>query len=161
MTAQAIEIQEPPPMDIGAPLPAVSKWGSSLLVAYICRNPEFPGWDSGASPDHSGFEEYCAVLEFIGVDWYILGAPSDERQHEHPLYGHGLTFYGFHEIVESEKTSGTNLRHWIITFHDETLEVTANDMKVRSARVNTGSPEEAIRRISEPSSACDSKTCGF
>lgn len=138
-------------METGAPLPSVVHEGDSLFVAYLCRNPQFPGWESGASPDHPGFHVYCAVLLFTGVKWHHFGAPSDERLHEHPLYGHGLTFYGFHEVQNSERTKGTDLHHWIITFHDETLEVTGTQMTVLAERVPTESPEEAIKQISEQS----------
>ena len=158
MTAYAKEIHGPPPMETGAPLPSVILRGDSLFVAYVCNNSDFPGWESGASLDHHGFEVYCAVIVFTGVTWHHFGSPNDERLYEHPLYGHGLTFYGYHEVHDSERTEGTDLHHWIITFHDETLEVTGKQMKVLAERVATERPEEALQQISEQPGAANSAT---
>ena len=68
-----------------------------------------------------------AVLRFDGVPEYHFGAPNDERLNEHPLHPVGLGFYGFYEAVGSDRLVGrAGKRHWIITFHDETLEVLAD-----------------------------------
>ncbi len=135
-------------METGAPMPAIKETGADLLVSYICNNPDFPGWDSGASPDHPGFDEYCAVIKFSKIGWYHFGGPSDEKLHEHPLYDRGLSFYGFHLVENSIKTNSTQ-SHWIITFHDETLEVVARNVEVVSKRVDTATPEDALTMISE------------
>ena len=142
------EIKEFPPMESGSPIPSIKEIGSNLLVSYICNNPDFPGWDSGSAPDHPGFDEYCAVIKFSEISWYHFGGPSDEKLHQHPLYDSGLTFYGFHVVENSSKTN-SNQSHWIITFHDETLEILARNVEVVSKRVDTSSPEEAISMISE------------
>jgi hypothetical protein len=137
---------EPPPMDAGAPLPSLKAENDCLWVSYVCRNPDFPGWDSGASPDHPGFDLYCAVLRFDGVVYHSFGYPSDERLSEHPLYCFGLTFYEFHEVFGTPELRGhKGKRHWIITFHDETLEVIADQGTVVSRR-NEG---EETRKILE------------
>ena len=136
-------------MEAGAPLPAIKRIASDLLVSYICCNPKFPGWDSGAEPNHPGFDEYCAVLKFHDVSWSHFGAPSDERLHEHPLYKQGLTFYAFHEVENSQKVKDNNLRHWIITFHDETLEVIGRDIELLSARIDSGDPSKTLETFSE------------
>jgi hypothetical protein len=120
-------------------MPQVKRVGDRLLVAYVCRNPKFPGWDSGASPNHPGFDVYSAILEFSGVKSFTLGAPSDEKVHEHPLYAAGLKPYGFHEIIDG----GSGTRRWIITFHDETLDVSARAATVLKSRVE-GEDTDAI-----------------
>src|SRR4051812_30264853 len=89
---------DPPEMDTGAPMPEIKAIADALLVAYVCSNPLFPGWDRGESPDHPGFAIYSAVLRFDGVVSYRLGPPNDERLHEHPLHACGLDFYGFFEV---------------------------------------------------------------
>ena len=129
---------EPPAMEPGAPMPQVKTVGDRLFVAYVCRNPAFPGWDSKAPPDHPGFEVYSAILEFSGVKSFTLGPPSDEKLPEHPLYSAGLEAYGFYEI-----TGGDAIRRWIITFHDETLDVSARAATVLKSRVE-GEDTDAI-----------------
>jgi hypothetical protein len=142
MRTHVVEWSEPPRMTTGAPLPAIHQLDQSLFVAYVCRNPEFPGWDSGATPEHPGFDIYSAVLRFDGVTWHHFGAPNDESLHEHPLYPFGLRCYGFWEVVYSIPTD-PSLRHWIATFHDEILEVVATSACVVSPR-EAGEDTKAI-----------------
>src|SRR6187200_438937 len=75
----------PPPMETGAPEPALYPAGNALYLAYICRNPEFPGWDNGAVADHPGFEVFSALVRFDGVTEHYSGPPNDEALHLHPL----------------------------------------------------------------------------
>ena len=74
----------------------------------------------------------------------------------HPLYGKGLGFYGFYVIedspliadfdrrnqVHNRHVAGAYIKrfcHWIITFHDETLEVVARDARfVRTSEQEPG-----------------------
>jgi len=75
------------------------------------------------------------VLRLSGVAWYHFGAPTDEAVATHPLYAVGLGFYGFWEVLDSPRVPhGGALRHWVITFHDETLEVVAASASVVSRR---------------------------
>ena len=134
-------------MDVGAPEPAVYESGDTGWVAYRCNNPDFPGWDSGASPNHPGFDEFCAVVRFIGVESMTLGPPSDERLHEHTLFDLGLEPYAFHVVEDSDEATPGETSHWIITFHDETLEVIAEDADVAEPRVEVDSPEQALTRV--------------
>ncbi len=130
---QIVRWSEPPAMDTGAPNPALSMQGDSLFVAYVCMNPDFPGWDS-AEPGHPGLDVYSAVLQFDGVTQQYLGPPSNESLHLHPLYGLGLSWYSFFEVLCSPRAVNDR-RHWIATFHDETLEVVARAAKVAHFRV--------------------------
>jgi hypothetical protein len=135
MSTRVIPWPDPPEMNAGAPLPVIHRVSDSLLVAYVCRNPQFPGWDSGVDPDHPGFDIWSAVLRFDGVAWHHFGAPNDEVLSTHPLHSIGLGFYGFWEVLDSPRVSKDRpLRHWVVTFHDETLEVVAASAVVVSRR---------------------------
>ena len=142
------EWTQPPPMEAGAPLPAIRKEGDQLWVAYACRNPDFPGWDSGVQPDHPGFEIWSAILRFDGVSDYHFGAPSDEHLYTHPLYEKGLRAYGYYEArgtsrLEKQK----NKKHWIITFHDRTLEIVADSAHIVSSRIKGEDTHAALEEM--------------
>jgi hypothetical protein len=102
-----------------------------------------------------------AILHFEGVLYYAMGYPNDEVLNAHPLYANGLGFYGFHVVenspliadldrrnqVHERHVAGAYMkrfRHWIITFHDETLEVVA-----RNARFMRSSEKEAGLAVRE------------
>ena len=141
-------------MDAGSPEPAMHQDGDTSWVAYRCANPDFPGWGTGAAPDHPGFDEYHAAIKFSGVSSIALGPPSDDRLHEHPLYGLGLEPYEFHRVEGSAAVADpANASHWIITFHDETLEVIAEKAEVVVPRIDAPNPKEALRRARSPSAS--------
>jgi hypothetical protein len=134
-------------MSVGAPLPAVRKDGDRLWVAYVCRNPEFPGWGSGAPPEHPGYDVWSAVLRFDGVADYHFGAPNDEGLASHPLYAVGVRWYRFYEVRGSSRLGGRNeKKHWVVTFHDETLEVIADSAHVVSARIDGEDTHAALEK---------------
>jgi hypothetical protein len=80
-------------------------------------------------------------LRFEGVLQFRLGYPNDEALHGHPLANFGLEPYTSYLVenspliaeienqnrVHSAYKPGmyARWRHWIMTFHDETLEVIA------------------------------------
>jgi hypothetical protein len=114
---RVVEWTEPPQMDTGAPSPAIERAGDNLVVAYLCA--------AAAAP------EAAAVVRFDGVFWLHFGYPNDEGLSAHPFYGIGLRHYAFWEILESPNIpADTSFRHWIATFHDETLEVVATSARV-------------------------------
>lgn len=148
-TPKIIKWNEPPAMDAGAPMPVVYSDQSGLTCAYLI----------GASHLQSG---PTAVLRFEGVLYYAMGYSNDEILNAHPLYANGLEFYGFHEVENSpliadidrrnkahERHLAGNyikkFRHWIITFHDETLEVVARD--ARFVRTSEKEPGLAVREL--------------
>ncbi len=114
-----LEWSAPPQMDVGAPLPSVRADGDRLFVAYLRRAPEATG----------------AIIRFDGVAEYHFGAPNDERLHEHPLYSVGLRFYGFYEVRGSARLRDQKKKHWIATFHDETLEVIADSATIVAEKI--------------------------
>jgi hypothetical protein len=122
------EWTEPPQMDIGAPMPETCEKESALFVAY------YYGTDR------------VTVLRFDSVSEFYLGEPNDEALHLHPLYSRGLSSYGFYEVVGSPKASG-RLRHWIGTFHDETLEVVAEAANVHTASIEGNDTHESVIQV--------------
>ena len=131
MSVSVHEWSDPPPMDPGAPLPSVRAEGTKLFVAYLRRTPQASG----------------AIIKFTGVAEYHFGAPNDERLHEHPLYSSGLGFYGFYEVRGSDGLRGRTKRHWIITFHDETLEVIADSAVVLAELIEGEDSHAMLSRV--------------
>lgn len=137
---------EPPPMDTGAPEPALKRRGTTVWVAYRCANSDFPGWESGASPDHPGFDDYCAVLKFEGVGRCWLGPLAEEHQREHGYWDAGMQSYSFMRLFDTElREHAPDFGQWIATFRDDTLKVGATTASVVTPRVNVESPQEALR----------------
>ncbi len=119
----------PPTMDIGAPQPAFARDGDRVWLAYRT---------------HRG--DHFAVLRFDGVREFSFGDPNDERLDTHPLYEVGLRPYQFHE-VHDEATSGAALRRWIVTFHDDTLEVTARQADIVVRAIQARSADDALAAV--------------
>jgi hypothetical protein len=87
------------------------------------------------------------VAEFVACTSVRFGFPNDEVLGGHRLYGRGLTFYAAHEVRESTwleefrtierthprtpTTPFADSRHWILTFHDTTLEAIAVGIELR------------------------------
>ena len=125
---------DPPNMDPGAPRPELY-FSRDLYCTYYLP-------DDG---NYSGNEQ-IVVLRFSGVLHFSLGHPNDEALHGHPLYQSGLEPYGFFRILNSPLIVEIEARnavhkhhrpgiyskftHWIVTFHDETLEVVSRDASV-------------------------------
>lgn len=145
MFLKIMKWNDPPAMDIGAPEPLIKECGGTLWCAYRCANPGFPGWDSGESIGCPGFDEYFALLEFTGVEKFTLGPPSDDNLHKHPLYRRGIRRYGFYILLDSLELRPYIGRYlWVVTFHDETLQVIAKEARVKSYRIEAISSQAAI-----------------
>lgn len=137
-----VEWKEPPPMDTGAPEPVVRIIGDDLWLAYRAHDPLFPGWDDPsvlANLDSTNGNEAFGIIRLEGVSEYTLGPPNDERLHEHPLYQHGLSFYGFYKVHLSNGRD-----RWIFTFHDETFEAVARDATSLPRAILAATAEVAI-----------------
>jgi hypothetical protein len=81
-----------------------------------------------------------------------LGEPGDEQISKHPLYEFGLRSYGFFRVEEGRvpdlTTAAAGLqKRWMVTFHDEMLDVTADDAQFDS--VQSRAPHEVIKSIAE------------
>jgi len=95
------------------------------------------------SPQSGGGE---AEVKFLGVRAFYLGSPNDEALKGHRLWGRGLDFYSFQEVIHSDWIAELErrnrvhsshsmklfegLRHFIITFKEQTLECVARTFEV-------------------------------
>jgi hypothetical protein len=86
-----------------------------------------------------------AVVRFDGVSTWSYGYPNDEGLSSHPLWGRGIEFYEFH--VSPIERNGA--RWWIATFHDGTLTVNAETVKVLAEKLPL-KPWEAIDALLGP-----------
>lgn len=125
---RAVELTDVPQCDSGAPMPQVLGDGHTVWLSYFLGG--------------NGFSTDRAVLRFSGVDSVSFGGPNEEALHGHPLWGKGLTFYSFHEVIGSlwvatrerensvhehhRRVRFARLRHFVFTFHDETFECLAD-----------------------------------
>jgi hypothetical protein len=100
------------------------------------------------------------VAELVGCTSVKFGFPNDEVLHGHRLYGAGLGYYQLHEVDNSAwlselraieavhdrapETPFPNARHFVLTFHDSTVEAIARDVRlVGSYRTRA----EAVHRM--------------
>jgi hypothetical protein len=132
---------EPAPMETGAPRPVIATENGTAWVAYRAQDPGVPGSEHpSATPDlNSGPGEPFGVLRFDNVTELVIGPPSDERLHEHPLYGRGLQHYHFHRVHPSRDRQ----RRWIVTFRNGTLGVCAKTARAFPLQF-TATAEDAI-----------------
>jgi hypothetical protein len=150
-------------IDTGAPLPHVFSSGSRNVVLFHSGLEPNPAWDGKTvtviDPQDDD-ERHFAWMRFDGVMACLFGPPNDEALHGHPLWGHGLEFYSFHTVTDSgwvanlqdrnrvhpchREEAWKALTHFIITFHDETLEVIAKHYEVGTLETDFKSAIEFI-----------------
>ena len=132
-----------PQMDTGAPTPAIRAEEDTLTLAYRTHGNVF------------------AVIRFEDVHQHTFGYPNDEALGGHPLYSPELHFYAFNQVVDSpylqelarrnavsfpdRPTGFTELKHWLIPFHDETLEIIGGTPRVLGT-VAASDSSEALSR---------------
>jgi len=144
----AVPIEWEYPWDAGAPIPhVISNDSRTFLIYYV--NVVDPNWDgtyANVRDTTSGQEDLIALVEFIRVIHFKFGGPNDEVIHGHPLYEHGLEAYSAHEVINSkwiaeqkqinsvhyryDPARWENLKHYILTFHDEMFECIAQEYKI-------------------------------
>jgi len=94
-------------------------------------------------------DQKFAVLRFPACKIVKFGYPNDEALPGHPLYPKGLSYYGLFEVLDSSwvkafaeqnlvsfpnaTSSMRSSRHFVVTFHDSTLECIAKRMEGRFA----------------------------
>ena len=96
--------------------------------------------------------ELCSITKF--------GYPNDEALGGHPLFNRGLEHYGVFEVLGSTwirqmtdqnrfcfpHTTDSNMRHFILTFHDSTFECAADSYQ---ATLSTNPYEQILRQITQ------------
>ena len=145
-------------MDPGAPMPHMFANGNSVFVLFYLRAPIPARIIAAGSGYPTGEEAPLALVQFTGVHAVLFGGPNDEALNGHRLYGRGLDRYTIHEvrasrwISEAEHVNSVHphhqggwharLRHFVITFHDETLECLSRDVRAETC---TSSFPEAVK----------------
>lgn len=131
--------------DAGAPAPVLMASEGRTLFAFDARLAD---------------EYYRRVAEFVGCTSVRFGFPNDEALAGHPLYGNGLSFYAAHEVIDSRWLEElraverhhpeaapmpfADARHYLLTFHDSTLEAIARDIRVVASFVSDAEAEAAM-----------------
>jgi hypothetical protein len=155
---QVSEWKGAPQMETGAPMPTIIADGRNLFVAYFVAS------SANAASD----EDSYAVIRFSGVLQHTFGYPNEDAMAHHPLYKRGLQAYAFNEITHSphvnaiaernsaiftnSKSHILSCKHWIVTFHDETLEVVGDKAECLGTTL-ADSPYDAIAMLSDESDA--------
>ena len=137
------EWKEAPPMDCGAPMPAIISTETDLYLAYII---------SGSN------ENSYAVVRFHSPMQHIFGYPNDEAFGGHPLSKLNITYYAFNVIENSPYVAELSQRnsicfpgtkysqkHWLVTLHDETLEVVCNEASFIGKFTSNSATEALIK----------------
>jgi hypothetical protein len=135
--------------DPGAPSPVIYATERKIVVAYYLAPSATGDGEGGAS----------GVVIFERVDSHLFGSPNDEALQGHRLAKLGLRPYSFYEVRRStwiadlqarnrvhpghRDSSYADLRHFIFTFHDTTLEVAA---RTYSASVEPDDPIDCVCR---------------
>ena len=90
----------------------------------------------------------------------MFGFPNDEVLHGHRLWGAGLTFYAAHRVDESawldelrrieavhdrsDAIAFPDSHHYLLAFHDSTLEAVATGIDMRARYETLGAAVEAM-----------------
>lgn len=134
----------------GAPQPFIVSSEERTLIGFYARGEDAEQTDSDA----------VTVAELVGCTSVKFGFPNDEVLHGHRLYDAGLGYYGLHEVDNSAwlielraieavhehapEVPFENARHYVLTFHDSTLEAIAHDVRLVGSY---GTRAEAVQRM--------------
>lgn len=91
--------------------------------------------------------ETLAVVRFTQLIDHRLAPINDQGLGRHRYVAAGLQPYSFNELIETEETvywQTLGVRHWIITFKDQTLDVIARGGEVVSTGLIAASLLEAL-----------------
>ncbi len=121
--------REPPKMDPAASQPSVLSQGDALWLSY-----------------RTSRTDHFAIIRFSRVEAYRLGDPDDPSLPTRPLWGEGLEPNSFHE-VSSPELRLKGLRRWVVTFRDETLDVTAREAGVVVRAIQARDGDSALAMV--------------
>jgi hypothetical protein len=166
-TAAELGLPYAQPVDLGVkwdadtPRPVLLSSLRTFVVFYLSVHDPVTGRTNprlrGPQADHG-----IGVVEFKRTTSIKVGSPNNEVLRGHPLWESGLEFYSAHEVENSpwitelmevdraHERFGESLwsgrRHFLLTFHDETLECVAKWTATRTAPGAT--MPEVIARLS-------------
>ncbi|RAZ88199.1 hypothetical protein DPM33_24175 [Mesorhizobium hawassense] len=146
-SAESLVPVDLPSSSAGASLPHVFADEERLLIAYIVNVPD-PSFD-GTNPRSISARTEGETVAILTVAPYValqFGPPNDEALSGHRLYALGLQHYSAFEVVNSSWVASleeanrvhprhmpelfSGRRHFILTFHDSTLEFIARDFQL-------------------------------
>jgi hypothetical protein len=133
---RAVPLSDWPQPDGGAPMPVTVADESSLFVRYYTMTRK------------------VVVVHFPLCSVFTFGSPNDEVLAGHPLYGRGLKFYSVHQVENSSwiasleqrnrvhprhdrKRFLEDMKHYVFTFHDSTLECVVTEGKYWQTEIAT------------------------
>jgi hypothetical protein len=126
--------------DADTPMPVVLSGLRTFVAFYLsARDPVFDGTNPRVIDPQA--DQGLGIVEFKRATSVKIGSPNDEVLRGHPLWRSGLEFYSAHEVKNSpwitelmevdrvhghfDESQWTGRRHFMLTFHDETLECVA------------------------------------
>ena len=149
--------------DAGAPTPVLLSGLRTFVAFYLSAHDPLPGGTNSRARDPQA-DRGIGIVEFKRMTSVKIGSPNDEVLRGHPLWGSGLEFYSAHEVKNSpwiaelmqvdrahehfDESQWTGRRHFILTFHDETLECVAKWTITRTA-LGATMPEVLARLSAE------------
>jgi hypothetical protein len=134
--------------DAGTPMPVLLSGLRTFVAFYL--NVHVPvAAETNPRVRDSQADRGIGVVEFKRATTVKIGFPNAEVLRGHPLLGSGLEFYSAHEIKNSpwitelvdvdraherfDESQWNGRRHFMLTFHDETLECVAKWTITRTA----------------------------
>lgn len=134
--------------DAGTPMPVLLSGLRTFVAFYLSARGPASGGTNPPAPDPK-LDHGIGVVEFKRMTSIKIGSPNDEVLRGHPLWGSGLEFYSAHEVKNSpwttelmeadrahghfDESQSSGRRHFVLTFHDETLECVAKWTITRTA----------------------------
>jgi hypothetical protein len=141
----------------------LSDWPQPAVVA----EPQVRADDTKLSLMYRTKDDTLAVVTLPNCTYFIFGAPNDEALGGHRLACCGLQYYSVHEVHESSliaelerknsihakhnrKWFLEDLKHFIITFQDSTLEFVFKSGPSRNPRISIfNSKDDGLQALSE------------
>jgi hypothetical protein len=134
--------------DADTPMPVLLS-GLRTFAAFYLSVHDSVGDTTNPRARNPQADHGIGIVEFKRVTSIKIGFPNDEVLRGHPLWGSGLEFYSAHEVKNSpwiielmtveraherfDESQWSGRRHFVLTFHDETLECVAKWTVIRTA----------------------------
>jgi hypothetical protein len=156
---RVVPLEGIPKPEPGAPEPIVIADEQAVVLCYVTEYQE----TENLSP------KICAI-RFHLAHVHLFGAPNDEALEGHPLWNHGLGFYGVFRVDQSSlirRLAAMNsvhklhsysafdeLNHYIVTLHDSAFECVARSFETVIEQVDWTKRHEMalqlLRRVPAP-----------